>query len=83
MEKLPPILELPPSAPAPSEGPVPTPPAPETPKQKHQRAELCYREIEAVLSRFRCRVSVETRPEPIGNDTSRLLLTATWGIIPG
>lgn len=61
-------------------------PTPETPegheRAARMRAERCGREVAAVCERHNCRiVPFLNQPEPVG-DGSKVLLSASYGIIP-
>lgn len=56
-------------------------PAPDA--EARQRAELCFSEIALVLQRHRCHIQPFLRGlEPVGNDGSRALIAASYGIVP-
>lgn len=52
-------------------------------KETQERAAECYREIQAVLEKHRCRIApFITAPEPVGNDGRRIILGASFGVVP-
>lgn len=61
----------------------PPPSVEETQEEARQRAEQCYSEIAPILARYRCHIQPFLRPlEPVGNDGSKALVTASYGIVP-
>jgi len=55
----------------------------ETRDQMRQRAEDCGKEIHEVLTRHRCRIiPYLTTPEPVGQDGSRAIIGAAFGVFP-
>ena len=55
----------------------------ETPAETQARAELCGRELARVLTRHRCRIAPYLLPpESVGQDGSKAILQATFGIAP-
>ena len=48
-----------------------------------ERARECGAELEAVLAKHRCRiVPFLNSPEPVGNDGSKAIVSASFGIFP-
>jgi len=58
--------------------------APGNPRElARARAEECGRELETVLAKHRCRiVPFLNAPEPVGNDGSKAIISASFGIFP-
>lgn len=50
--------------------------------EAQRRAGECYREVEQVLRRYRCHAMAQVTHEPVGQDGSKVLTSATWGIVP-
>lgn len=49
---------------------------------RQERAAACGEAIKAALAKYRCRiVPYLLDPEPVGQDGSRIMLTATYGLV--
>jgi hypothetical protein len=62
-----------------------TPPSPQlTPQQEAAgRAQQCGERIQQLCTEYRCRIVPFLRaPEPVGVDGSRMLIQASYGVIP-
>jgi hypothetical protein len=68
----------------PEENTLPTPPTDEAVREDmRERAEACGREFQEVLTRHRCFVQPYLQPlDPVGNDGSRAMVTASYAILP-
>lgn len=54
-----------------------------TPEELRARSAECFAEIKLVLAKFDCRiVPFLLEPEPVGQDITKMLVTASYGIVP-
>jgi adenosylmethionine-8-amino-7-oxononanoate aminotransferase len=54
-----------------------------THEQLQQRARECFEEIKKVLDKHSCRIlPFISEPEPVGQDAAKMLISASYGIVP-
>jgi len=46
------------------------------------RAQACFAEVRATLAKYNCRIGTRLDAEPVGNDGSKAILSAVWGVFP-
>jgi hypothetical protein len=63
---------------------LPQPPEDEAAREDmRQRAEACGLELQSVLAKHRCFIQPFLQPvEPVGNDGSKAMLTASYAVLP-
>jgi len=68
----------------PEENTLPTPPTDEAARDEmRKRAQTCGLELQEVLTRNRCSIHAYLNPaEPVGNDGSRAMISASYMILP-
>ena len=46
------------------------------------RAQQCFEQIQELLRQHSCMISTALSADPVGQDSSRALITSRWGVVP-